>query len=76
VSLNGFTAHSGWAKISPITTCSPLRTSQHDNHPLLQMSIRLSDDNVDIDTWSEWLRLMPEGVKDVKVEGPFRTTFK
>jgi hypothetical protein len=62
--------------LSPITTYNPLRTSQHDNHPLLQMSIRLSDDNVDIDTWSEWLRLMPDGVKDVKVEGPFRTTFK
>lgn len=60
--------------LSPVTHSSPLRGSAHDNYPLLQMSIRLNDDHVDIDTWNEWLRLMPEGVRDVKVEGPFRTT--
>ncbi|KAF4121739.1 hypothetical protein GMORB2_1578 [Geosmithia morbida] len=57
---------------------SPLRSSLStpDGCPLLHMSIRLADDNVDVDSWNEWLRLMPEGVKDVKVEGPFRTPFR
>ena len=62
--------------LAPLSPSSPLRTSVHDNYPLLHMSIRLNDDNVDVDSWNEWLRLMPEGVRDVKVEGPFRTTFR
>ena len=62
--------------ISPITHGSPLRTAfSYENNPQLHLAIRLHDDNVDIDTWNEWLRLMPEGVKDVKVEGPFRPSF-
>lgn len=60
--------------LSPILSNSPYRTNMHDNYPLLHMSIRLNDDNVDLDSWNEWLRLMPEGVRDVKVEGPFRAT--
>lgn len=60
--------------IAPLSLNSPLRTSAHENYPTLQMNIRLDDDNVDLDMWSEWLRLMPEGVRDVKVDGPFRTT--
>lgn len=62
--------------LSPVPHNSPLRGSVHDNYPLLHMSIRLNDDNVDPDSWNEWLRLMPDGVKDVKVEGPFRATFR
>lgn len=62
--------------LSPVHQGSPHRNSLHENYPLLHMSIRLTDDNVDLDSWNEWLRLMPEGVKDVKVEGPFRTTFR
>jgi hypothetical protein len=60
--------------LSPITPNSPPRPGVQDNYPLLHMSIRLNDDNVDIDSWNEWLRLMPEGIRDVKVEGPFRAT--
>ena len=58
--------------LSPVAVHSPSRSSMHDNYPLLHMSIRLNDDNVDLDSWNEWLRLMPEGVRDVKIEGPFR----
>jgi hypothetical protein len=36
--------------LSPITTYNPLRISYHDDHPLLQMSKRLSGDKVDIDS--------------------------
>lgn len=37
--------------------------------PQIQMSMRLKDDFFDIENWAEWLRVMPEGVRDVRVEG-------
>lgn len=39
----------------------------------LTLSIRLTDENLDTDSWGEWLRMMPDGVKDVKVAGPYAT---
>jgi hypothetical protein len=40
--------------------------------PQLTLSIRLASDDIDIETWTEWLRMMPDGVRDVKVDGPYR----
>lgn len=63
--------------LSPVYQHSPLRNSfSYENSPQLHLSIRLHDDNVDIDSWNEWLRLMPDGIKDIKVDGPFRTSFR
>lgn len=64
--------------LSPVYQSSPMRNSfsSYENSPQLHLSIRLDDDNVNLDSWNEWLRLMPEGIKDVKVEGPFRATFR
>ncbi|KJZ77550.1 hypothetical protein HIM_03274 [Hirsutella minnesotensis 3608] len=63
--------------ISPVYQNSPLRSGfSYENSPQLHLSIKLHDDHVDIDSWNEWLRLMPEGIKDIKVDGPFRTTFR
>ena len=63
--------------LSPIFHNSPLRNSfAYENNPQLHLAIRLHDDNVDVDSWNEWMRLMPDGIKDVKVEGPFRPTFR
>ncbi|KAF4974729.1 hypothetical protein FZEAL_8399 [Fusarium zealandicum] len=64
--------------LSPVYQTSPMRNSfsSYENSPHLNLSIRLDDDNVNIDSWNEWLRLMPEGIKDIKVEGPFRATFR
>ncbi|CAM1510136.1 Fc.00g004710.m01.CDS01 [Cosmosporella sp. VM-42] len=64
--------------LSPVYSSSPMRSNSltYENSPQLHLSIRLNDDNVDVDSWNEWLRLMPEGIKDVKVEGPFRATFR
>ncbi|KAK0387138.1 hypothetical protein NLU13_5451 [Sarocladium strictum] len=65
--------------LAPVYQGSPLRNSSlggYDNNPQLHLSIRLNDDNVDVETWNEWLRLMPDGIKDVRVEGPFRPTYR
>ncbi|TWU75501.1 hypothetical protein ED733_005508 [Metarhizium rileyi] len=63
--------------LSPIPHNSPMRNSfSYENNPQLHLSIRLADDNVDVESWNEWLRLMPEGVKDVKIDGPFRPSFR
>ncbi|KAG9256132.1 uncharacterized protein F5Z01DRAFT_635085 [Emericellopsis atlantica] len=57
----------------PTEQSSLSRSTVHDDCPLLHMSVRLADDNVDLDAWNEWLRLMPDSVRDVKVEGPYRS---
>ncbi|KAM4058040.1 hypothetical protein HRG_011004 [Hirsutella rhossiliensis] len=63
--------------LCPMYQHSPLRNNfSYENSPQLHLSIKLHDDNVDIDSWNEWLRLMPEGIKDIKVDGPFRTSFR
>ncbi|KAF7543744.1 hypothetical protein G7046_g9939 [Stylonectria norvegica] len=64
--------------ISPVYQSSPMRSNSltYENSPQLHLAIRLNDDNVDVDSWNEWLRLMPEGIKDVKIEGPFRATYR
>lgn len=64
--------------LSPVYQGSPLRSSSfgYENNPQLHLSIRLNDDNVDLEIWNEWLRLMPEGIKDVRVEGPYRPTYR
>ena len=43
---------------------------------LLSLTFRLADEDVNVERWSEWLRLMPDGIRDVKVEGPYRNTFR
>ncbi|KAF5002518.1 hypothetical protein FDECE_10612 [Fusarium decemcellulare] len=64
--------------LSPVYENNPMRNSlsSYENSPQLHLSIRLDDDNVNLESWNEWLRLMPEGIKDIKVEGPFRATFR
>jgi hypothetical protein len=63
--------------LSPLCHSSPLRTTFcYESNPQLHLSIKLADDDVDVESWNEWLRLMPEGVKDVKIDGPFRPAFR
>lgn len=54
--------------ISPPRTSLPFGTEGQQLH----LSLRLEDDPIDVDAWTEWLRNMPDGVKDVRVEGPYR----
>jgi hypothetical protein len=42
--------------------------------PQVHLSIRLKDEDIDIESLTEWLRMIPEGIKDVKVDGPFPMT--
>jgi hypothetical protein len=37
----------------------------------LTLSIRLTDEAPSLESWTEWLRLMPDGIREVKVDGPF-----
>lgn len=57
------------------TNISPLRTSMPfaSEGQQLHLAFRVGDEPIDIDAWTEWLRMMPDGIKDVRVEGPFRT---
>ncbi|KAI1365990.1 hypothetical protein F5Y08DRAFT_157578 [Xylaria arbuscula] len=35
------------------------------------MQIRLTDESLSLENWTEWFRMMPEGIRDVKVDGPY-----
>jgi len=59
--------------VKEIPPCSP-ESPTGGAH--MSMAFRLSEDTINKEKWAEWLRLMPEGVKEVKVEGPYRNTFQ
>lgn len=62
--------------LAPIRKGLPFGTDLDPNGPMVNLTIRLTDEVLNLDTWAEWLRAMPEGIKDVKVEGPYRNTFR
>lgn len=41
----------------------------------VSLTVRL-DREPDADCWADWLRLMPDGIREVKVEGGFRSTLR
>ncbi|KAK8072571.1 hypothetical protein PG996_005919 [Apiospora saccharicola] len=51
----------------------PLFSPEANGGPQLNLSIRLTDESLNIESWANWLRMLPEGIKDVKVEGPYHT---
>ncbi|KAK4659582.1 hypothetical protein QC762_111580 [Podospora pseudocomata] len=55
---------------SPYTPDSPAAgTSQ------LSLTFQISDDNTfNMESWAEWLRSMPQGIKDLKIDGPYRSS--
>ncbi|PHH51161.1 hypothetical protein CFIMG_004199RA [Ceratocystis fimbriata CBS 114723] len=44
--------------------------------PQVMLNLRLAEGDVDEEALMEWMRLIPESVKDVKVEGPFRPQWR
>ncbi|KAI1122236.1 hypothetical protein F5Y10DRAFT_77923 [Nemania abortiva] len=69
---------SGNARL-PSITLSPLPLVSKP-HPLpenahggsqVTLSLRLTDEPFSLESWAEWFRMMPEGIRDVKVDGPY-----
>ncbi|KAH8682343.1 hypothetical protein BX600DRAFT_505947 [Xylariales sp. PMI_506] len=62
--------------LSPLPSAPPRSSMYSSDNPggsHLTLSIRLIDETISIDSWTEWLRMMPEGIRDVQVDGPYRT---
>jgi hypothetical protein len=60
--------------LQPARSRTPNFSSEGPAGHQLTLSIRLTEETLNIESWTEWLRMMPDGIKDVKVvEGPYRT---
>ncbi|KAI1138216.1 hypothetical protein F5Y05DRAFT_419077 [Hypoxylon sp. FL0543] len=71
---------SGNSRLPSITLSPPqpprtVYSPENHHGPQLTFSMRLTEEALNLESWAEWLRMMPEGIKDVKVEGPY-TTFR
>ncbi|KAL2270047.1 hypothetical protein VTJ83DRAFT_2231 [Remersonia thermophila] len=53
------------------SSASSLAGSQH-----ITITFRLTDDAFKLDSWAEWLRLMPSGITEARIDGPYRNTFQ
>ncbi|KAK0729296.1 hypothetical protein B0T21DRAFT_385379 [Apiosordaria backusii] len=56
---------------TPYTPDSPAAGGSH-----LSLTFAMSDDTFNTEAWAEWLRSMPQGIRDLKVDGPYRNTFR
>lgn len=68
-------------KTLPSILLAPLRHGEAPRSPqsgphLISLTFRLAEDTFNVDSWAEWLRSMPEGIMEAKVEGPYRNTFQ
>lgn len=71
---------SGNSRLPSITLSPPqpprtIYSPETHHGPQLTLSMRLTEEVLNVENWAEWLRMMPEGIKDIKVEGPY-TTFR
>ncbi|KAI0432358.1 hypothetical protein F5Y09DRAFT_148151 [Xylaria sp. FL1042] len=57
----------------PLQLPKPHSTPDNNTHtgPQVTLQIRLTDESISLENWAEWFRMMPEGVRDVKVDGPY-----
>ncbi|OAA56088.1 hypothetical protein ISF_07686 [Cordyceps fumosorosea ARSEF 2679] len=59
--------------LSPLHQHGTHRSSfSFDSMPQISLNVRLADENVDVESWNEWLRLIPETAREIRVDGPFR----
>ncbi|KAI2616075.1 hypothetical protein GGR54DRAFT_631902 [Hypoxylon sp. NC1633] len=68
----------GNARLPSITLSPPhsprtLYSPENHHGPQLTLSMRLTEEALNLESWAEWLRMMPEGIRDVKVDGPYST---
>lgn len=60
------------APLPPPRPRSPRRLSPDPSAgPQLTLSMRLTEEALDLESWTDWLRMMPDGIRDVKVDVPF-----
>ncbi|KAL2258854.1 hypothetical protein VTK26DRAFT_7670 [Humicola hyalothermophila] len=59
--------------LAPLQTGELPRSPQGGSHSIT-ITFRLADGTFAMDSWAEWLRSMPEGIVEAKVEGPYRNT--
>ncbi len=61
--------------LAPLQLGEPPRSPQGGSH-IISLTFRLAEDTFNMDSWAEWLRSMPEGIMEAKVDGPYRNTFQ
>ncbi|KAK0665648.1 hypothetical protein QBC41DRAFT_11119 [Cercophora samala] len=55
---------------TPFTPDSPAAGTSH-----ISLTFQIADENTfNTESWAEWLRSMPQGIRDLKVDGPYRNT--
>ncbi|KAL2130120.1 hypothetical protein VTI74DRAFT_6882 [Chaetomium olivicolor] len=67
-------------KTLPSILLAPLRHGEPPGPPSpsgsqISITFRLADDTFNIDSWAEWFRSMPGGIREARVDGPYRNTF-
>ncbi|KAI0173574.1 hypothetical protein GGR52DRAFT_580168 [Hypoxylon sp. FL1284] len=72
---------SGNSRLPSITLSPPqpprtMYRAENHSGPQLTLSMRLTEEVLNLENWAEWLRMMPEGIKDLKVDGPYNNTFR
>ncbi|KAK4105372.1 hypothetical protein N658DRAFT_417430 [Parathielavia hyrcaniae] len=67
-------------KTLPSILLAPLRLGEapapSSSGSQISITFRLADDTFNMDSWAEWLRSMPEGIIEARVEEPHRITFQ
>jgi hypothetical protein len=62
-------------KVTPYGMESPPSAGSSSGSQLT-FTFTLADEPLNVGSWIDWLRLMPVGVRDVKVDGPYRNTLR
>jgi hypothetical protein len=67
-------------KTLPSILLAPLRHGEAPAPPpsgsQISITFRLAEDTFNMDSWAEWLRSMPEGITEARVDGPYRNTLQ
>ncbi len=62
--------------LAPVVRNMPLGVESPQNGIQMNFTFKLTDESINLESWAEWLRMLPEGVADIRVEGPYRNTFR
>jgi len=50
----------------------PYPPDQDPQAPQMSLTIRLNHEAISPEMWLEWIRAAPDGIKDIRIDGPFR----